>query len=156
MRVPNQNRLRQTTPAEAIASGWWPASNLNPTLPMNHVSILPMLLSQAAYHVPMFLVCLLGGILLLTRRPHLGPGAVWALLGAGLGLVVSVASPLTTAALQVWMMNNNSRPANIGLVFGISAAVFAILHAASFGLVLAGVLVGSAKPANAPPGPGPA
>ena len=113
---------------------------------MNQIAVLPIFLSQAAYQLPMFAVCAVGGILLLTRRPQLGPGATWALLGVGLGLVLCVAMPIVQTAVQVWMMNTQHPPQQMGMIYPVLGIFWAVLRAASFGLVLAGVLAGRNNP----------
>lgn len=99
-----------------------------------------MLFSQVVYHLPVFVVCVIGGVMLLGRRPQLGVGATWALAGVGLKLALCVIQPIVTTALQVWLIHGQNRPQQAGLIFSVMSILWAIMHAASYALVLAGVL----------------
>jgi hypothetical protein len=118
---------------------------------MNQTNQIQMLLSSLMMQLPLLLVCLAAVAFVLVRWKQASRGAIWALLGFGLALVLCLAIPLVQTAVQQWVMQGGNVAHRAGIFGGLSL-VWSVLRAASYALLLVAVFAGRATPqAVAPP-----
>ncbi len=105
---------------------------------MNSLS-LNLFLQMSLISLPGAIVCLAGCVVLLGRWKSGGGWAVWALLGFGLGLVISITYPVTQALVQGWLVSSGNAPhyawmlTGLGLFWAVMrACVYVLLFVAIF------------------------
>ena len=119
---------------------------------MDITDSLRFLFGQYLSQAPTMLVCLVACLLVLSRWQQTGPGAGWALAGFGLGLVITLVLPVTQTMIQRWQIESHVPFSQVGLVYTVVGLLWAVLHAASYGLLVAGFLTGQRPPSvGAPP-----
>ena len=75
---------------------------------MNHSNYIGLFLSMLAVNVPTLIVCLVAGVVILTRWQQAAGAALWALLGFGLILVLCFVIPAAQAAIQPWVFQSGN------------------------------------------------
>ncbi|WP_156087512.1 MULTISPECIES: hypothetical protein [unclassified Lysobacter] len=114
---------------------------------MDPKALSAMLLGPVLYATPHLLVCTVGLVLCLMRRPALGAAGVYASVGFGLFIFGS----LLGLCGQVWLlwMQQKGEPSASSLAMGMGAfsALVILLHAIAMGLLIAAILV--RRPARA-------
>ncbi len=107
--------------------------------------------------LPAVLACLLGCALVVANWKRLSGGAIWAVLGFALAAVITATAPASQILLQGWVIQRALPMSEMTRVFGALGIFWALLRAASFGMLVAGVIVGRPQitgyPTNPPPYP---
>jgi hypothetical protein len=111
---------------------------------MNSPDWINMWLSAMGMQLPMLLVCLVGCVMIMGRWSQLR-GAGWALAGFGLGLIITVGIPIVQTSLHAWVWQDE-RPTYTRAVLTTVSIFWAVLRAASYGLLLTAVIVGCSAP----------
>ena len=106
---------------------------------MNSTDQIKMLLSSFAMQLPVLLVCLVAGVVILARGKQGARGAVWALLGFGLALVLCILIPVVQTSVQSWVMQSGDI-AHRASVFTVLSILWSVLRAISYALLLLAVI----------------
>ena len=113
---------------------------------MNQADQVRMFLSMFVVQVPTLIVCLVAGIVILTRWKQASGGALWALLGFGLVLGLCLVMPLVqTAVIQ------NHDNAYRGWALSVLGIISSVLHAVAYAFLLAAVFAGRPAPPSSVP-----
>jgi hypothetical protein len=107
---------------------------------MNSMSLglfLQLLLSS----LPTMLVCLGASVVILTRWKSGCSWSLWALLGFGLGLIISIAFPLTQACVQSWIVHSG-HVSSYAWIFTLLAFIWSLLRAAVYVLLFVAIFEG--------------
>jgi hypothetical protein len=91
--------------------------------------------------VPTGLVCFGACVVILSTWKKEGSWRLWALLGFGLGLIISIAFPITQAVVQSWVVQSGNI-ASRAWVFPVLGGFWAILHACVYLLLFVAILEG--------------
>ena len=104
-------------------------------------SELRAMLQGMAYQTPVIIVCIVGLIFVFVRKAEAPKAALWAGLGFGLALLVSLLIPISQQAVwHVMRASNNYREhATLSAVLG---AVWSLMRAATYVLLLAAIFAG--------------
>ena len=108
--------------------------------------LLTACLRSMVVSLPLIVVCLVGCIVIVSRRRSLGSAATPAICGTVLALLLHLASPV------IWIIIPRvagSGP-NAGIVFSALSFLSGTAFAVAWGLVIAGVVLGRPRTA-APP-----
>lgn len=108
---------------------------------MDSSALFTMLLGPMLYATPHLLVCAIGLVLCLIRRPALGSAATYACVGFGLFIFGSLLG-LSGHAWLLWMRQNGDPSASsIAWSMGLFSAAATVLHVIAMGLLIAAILV---------------
>lgn len=114
---------------------------------MDSNDLLAALLGPAMNTVPHLLLCTVGLVLCLLRRPALGAAGVYGSLGFGL----LICGSLLGLGSHVWLMwmrqSGETSVASMSLSMGVFGAIATVIHAIALGLLIAAILV--RRPAQA-------
>ncbi|KRA17219.1 MULTISPECIES: hypothetical protein [unclassified Lysobacter] len=114
---------------------------------MDSSALFAMLLGPVLYATPHLLVCAVGLVLCLMRRPALGAAGTYACAGFGLFIFGSLLG-LGGHAWLLWMrQNGDPSAASIAMSMGMFSAFATLLHTIAMGLLIAAILV--RRPARA-------
>jgi uncharacterized Tic20 family protein len=116
--------------------------------PINNSAQLTTLVSLFAAQLPILLVSVLGCLVVWVRRSELSTASLWALMGFGLSVLLCVLIPVAQTLVQNWVMDSGQSMAQRASVFTILAAVWSLLRAASYALLLMGVVGGRTASPN--------
>ena len=109
---------------------------------MNNTDQIEMLLSMFVIQLPTLLVCFVAGVVILGRWKEASKGAVWALLGFGLAMVLCIAMPVAQAVVQEWMKQSVGTTAERASVFAGLGFLWSVLRAVTYALLLVAVFAG--------------
>jgi len=112
---------------------------------MNSNDQIRIFLSMFSLNLPTLFVCLVAGVVILTKWRQASSGALWAILGFGLLLVLCVAMPFGQALLQSWVLQNQARQSRLWALSAFSM-VLSVLHAVIYAFLLAAIFAGRSKP----------
>jgi hypothetical protein len=107
---------------------------------MNSIG-LGIYLQMFLVSLPTLIVSLCACIVILIRWKKESPWQIWALLGFGLGLLISIAVPVTQAIAQSWVAQSGNI-ASHAWVFALLGGFWSILHACVYILLFVAVLEG--------------
>lgn len=113
---------------------------------MENLGLLSIFISGIIFQLPTVIVCAVACALILTKKNKIVTAPHYALWGFGLALGLGVTMPVLSGILQVWLIRSDgaSRLNHIYLM-GLLQLVSALLHAATYGLLLMAMLA-PAKP----------
>jgi 4-amino-4-deoxy-L-arabinose transferase-like glycosyltransferase len=117
---------------------------------MSNADQVKMFFSMFAVYVPTLVICLVAGVVILAKWRQAGRGAVWALLGFGLALILCFAMPLGHTLLQHWVFQSGDRASRIW-AFTAFSVFGSVLHAVVYALLLVAIFAGRSKPEAAIP-----
>ncbi len=100
-----------------------------------------LFLSMFATQLPTLFVCLVAGLVIVSRWKSASSASLWALLGFGLALILCFALPLGQTLLQQWVLKDG-QPQGRMWAFTTFAVVGSVLHAGVYALLLVGVFAG--------------
>ena len=119
---------------------------------MQNVGIsLQMILSTLAMQLPTTLIVLAACIVVLMRWRHLGRGAIWALAGFGLALVLGFVVPVVQSLVQSWVIQAHELAHKRAIVLSGLSIIWSLLRAATYVLLLLALLAGRERRAEATP-----
>ena len=104
-----------------------------------------LFLSMFAMHLPTLLVCLVAGVVILTKWKLASTGSLWALLAFGLALLLCFAMPIGQTLLQQWVFQSGEQERRLW-AFSTFAIAGSLLHAVVYALLLVAVFAGRSKP----------
>lgn len=114
---------------------------------MDSTDLLAALLGPAMTAAPHLLLCAVGLLLCLTRRPLLGTAGVY----GSLGFALLIGTSLLGLAGQVWLMwtKHNGETSAYSMAFGMGAfsVIATVMHAVALILLIAAIL--ARRPAQA-------
>ena len=96
---------------------------------MNNADEIKTLFSTFAVYLPRIIICLVACVVIVAKWKEARGGALWALLGFGLALVLCFAMPVGQTMIQHWVMDGD----RAGRIWAFSAF-------GMFGSVLQGVI----------------
>ncbi len=102
---------------------------------------LKMYIQLFVISIPPMLVCLAACVIILCSWKSGRSWQLWALLGFGLGLIISVAIPITQASVQSWVVEGGNISSR-AWIFSVLGGFWSFLHACVYGLLLVAVLEG--------------
>lgn len=105
---------------------------------------LNIFLSMFAMHLPTLIVCLVAGVVILTKWRLASGGSLWALLAFSLALILCFAIPIGQTWLQPWVFQSGELESRMW-AFSTFALVGAVLHAVVYVLLLVAVFAGRSK-----------
>jgi hypothetical protein len=119
---------------------------------MTNSDQLKVFLSMFSMTLPTLLVCLVAGVVILTRWRQTTSASLWALLGFGLALFLCFAMPLGQTLLQQWVLHSEERQSRVW-AFSAFAILGSVLRAVIYALLLVAIYAGRRKPGAANPPP---
>jgi hypothetical protein len=117
---------------------------------MNNTDAIRVFLTMFLSYLPTFIVCLVAGVVVLTRWQEVSAGAMWAVMGFGLAALLCLLLPAVQVVLQHWVFQTGEREARMWAFTALSF-VSAVLHAAIYVMLLVAIFAGRAKPGIAIP-----
>ena len=100
-----------------------------------------MLLSSFATQLPIFLVCLVAGVVILAKWKQASRGSIWALLGFGLALILCIVIPVVQTSVQLWVMRGFGVADRTAVFMGLSI-LWSVLRGITYALLLVAVFAG--------------
>jgi len=100
------------------------------------------MLSNLASQSPVLLVCLVACFVILARWKQGSRGLVWALLGFGLALVLSIVVPIAQTSLQRWAIESGGSMASRASIMTGASLVWAAMRAISYICLLVAIFAG--------------
>jgi hypothetical protein len=104
-------------------------------------TVISLYLRMFLASLPTAVVCLGACIIILGKLRTGSPWATWALMGFGLGLVTTIAIPVTQASMQAWVVQSHNA-GSIAWIFTALAFFWSFLHACAYALIFVAVLEG--------------
>jgi len=117
---------------------------------MNSTELIQTFLSIFTMYLPTLVICLVAGVVILTKWKQALSGSLWALLGFGLALILCFAMPIGQTVLQHWVFQSGEQEGRMW-VFGVLSVTGSVLHAAVYALLLVAIYAGRSKPEAAIP-----
>jgi hypothetical protein len=115
---------------------------------MNNPDEIKTLISMFAVYLPRFIICVVACVVILAKWREARSGAVWALLGFGLALVLCFVMPVGQTVLQHWVLQNGDRETRLWALsaFGM---VGSVLQAVTYVFLLMAIFAGRSKTGTA-------
>jgi hypothetical protein len=108
---------------------------------MENIGLTTLLASHLVGQFPTVLVCTIACAIILTKKDKIAAAPHYALWGFGLAIGLGLVMPLLTIGLQVWIMRfAGPTSQNYVRLMAILNIVTALLHAATYGLLLMAML----------------
>ena len=119
---------------------------------MNYADILTLWLTQLFAQLPEIMLCLGLCVWVLVRWRQASSGAVWALLGFGLLLLLTLLGPSIHVAQQRWIIEDAMPAKEVGAMLTVFAAIWSTLRAIAYVFLAVAIYAGrSPAPAISPP-----
>ncbi len=119
---------------------------------MNNSDQIKIFLSMFSAYLPTLLVCLVAGIMILTKWRQASSASPWALLGFGLALFLCFAMPIGHTLLQHWVLQSGERESRMW-AFGAFSFLGSVMYALVYVFLLVAIFAGRSKPDTAIPPP---
>ncbi len=103
-----------------------------------------LFLSMFAMHLPTLIVCLVAGVVIVTKWKTASTASLWALLAFGLALLLCFAMPIGQTLLQHWVFQSREQNGRLW-AFSTFAIAGSLLHAVVYALLLVAVFAGRSK-----------
>jgi hypothetical protein len=110
---------------------------------------LKIFLSMFAMYLPTLIICVVAGVVILTKWRLASNASLWALLGFGLALILCFAMPIGQTLLQNWVFQSGERESRMW-AFSTFAILGSLLHAVVYALLLVAVFAGRSKSDGGP------
>ena len=107
-----------------------------------------MFVSAFTVQLPTLLVCLAACVIVLVRWRQLRGGAIWALAGFGLALVLCLVVPLVQTLAQHWVMQSGETSYQRAWVFTGLSVLWSLLRAGTYAFLLLAVVAGRGRSAE--------
>lgn len=102
------------------------------------------LLSVFAMYIPTLLVCVVAGIMAVTKWKQAPDATMWAIFGFGLAFILCITTPLGQWLIQRWVFDG-AGPQSRVWVFTVFGFINAILHAIVYIFLAIAVFAGRSK-----------
>jgi hypothetical protein len=117
---------------------------------MSSTDQIKMWFSSFAMQFPVMLVSLVAIVIILAKWRQAGGGAIWALLGFGVALILCIVVPLVQTIVQSWVIQNGDMAHRVSVLSNL-AILWSVLRAVSYALLLVAIIGG--RPAPQPVAP---
>jgi hypothetical protein len=114
---------------------------------MNNTDEIKTFLSTFAVYLPRVIICLVACIVILAKWRDAPRGALWALLGFGLALILCFVMPVGQSIIQHWVLQDSDRASRMW-AFSAFGMIGSILQAVIYVFLLVAIFAGRSK-ANA-------
>jgi len=94
--------------------------------------------------LPTLIICLVAGVVILTKWRQGSSGSLWAIVGFGLLLILCFVVPVVQTVLQLWVMHGGS-PTNRMWALTTFSIVASVLHACIYAILLVAIFAGRSK-----------
>ena len=115
---------------------------------MNNTDQITTLVSMFAVYLPRLIICVVACIVILAKWREAHSGALWAILGFGLALVLCVVMPVGQTVLQHWVLQNGDRESRMW-AFSAFGMVGSVLQAVIYVFLLIAIFAGRSKTVTA-------
>jgi len=110
---------------------------------MNNADEIKTVLTFAVY-LPRVIVCLLAVVVILAKWREARGGALWALLGFGLALILCFVMPIGQTMIQHWVFQDGDQASRMW-AFSAFGIVGSVLQAVVYIFLLAAIFAGRSK-----------
>jgi hypothetical protein len=114
---------------------------------MNNADGIKIFLTMFLMNLPTLLICLVAGVVILTKWRQGSSGSLWAIAGFGLLLILCFVVPFVQTVLQLWFMHTGASNSRVWALTAFSI-VASVLHACIYAILLVAIFAGRSK-ANA-------
>jgi len=111
---------------------------------MNSADEMRTFLSTFAVYLPRVIICLVACIVILAKWRDAGGGAIWALLGFGLALILCFIMPVGQNMIQHWVFQDGDQ-ANRMWAFSVLGMVGSALQVVVYLFLLIAIFAGRPK-----------
>lgn len=111
---------------------------------MNNADEIKTFLSTFAVYLPRVIICLVAVVVILAKWREARSGAIWALLGFGLALILCFVMPLGQTMLQHWALQSEDRASRMW-AFSAFGMIGSVLQAVIYLLLLVAIFAGRPK-----------
>src|SRR5450432_1250349 len=111
---------------------------------MDNADEIKTFLSMFAVYLPRVIICLLACIVILAKWRDAPRGALWALLGFGLALVLCFVMPVGQSIIQHWVLQDGDRASRMW-AFSAFGMIGSILQAVIYVFLLVAIFAGRSK-----------
>jgi hypothetical protein len=111
---------------------------------MNNTDQIKTFLSMFAAYLPRLIICFVACIVILAKWRQAPSGALWALLGFGLALILCFVMPVGQTIIQHWVFQNVDRESRVW-AFGAFGMMGSVLQSVSYVFLLVAIFAGRPK-----------
>ena len=111
---------------------------------MNNVDEIRTLFSTFAVYLPRIIICLVACVVIVAKWRDARGGAIWALLGFGLALILCFVMPVGQTVLQHWVLQDGDRAARMW-AFSALGVVGSVLQCFIYLFLLVAIYAGRPK-----------
>jgi MFS family permease len=111
---------------------------------MNNTDELKTFVSTVAVYLPRAIICLVACVVVLAKWREARSGALWALFGFGLALVLCFVMPLGQTMIQSWVFQDSDRASRMW-AFSAFGLVGSVLQAVIYIFLLVAIFAGRQK-----------
>ena len=111
---------------------------------MNNADEIKTLFSTFAVYLPRIIICLVACIVVVAKWRDARGGAIWALMGFGLALILCFVMPVGQTMIQHWVMENGDRTSRMWAFSAFGMFVSAVQVVAYLFLLIA-IFAGRSK-----------
>ena len=111
---------------------------------MNNADEIKTFLSTFAVYLPRVIICLVAVVVILAKWREARAGALWALLGFGLGLILCFVMPVGQSMIQHWVLQNGDRASRMW-AFSAFGMVGSALQVVVYLFLLVAIFAGRSK-----------
>ena len=110
--------------------------------------LLKMYLSMLVSHLPTLLFCIAGLVVISVKWKQAPKACLWAMLGLGLMLLLSLVMPLAYTLVSSWQMQGHPSVRNLGMIYAVMGFVWSGFHVVSMVFLLIAVFAGRPRPST--------
>ena len=111
---------------------------------MNNADEIKTVLSTFAVYLPRVIICLLAVVVILAKWREARGGALWALLGFGLALILCFVMPVGQTMIQHWVFQDSDRASRMW-AFSAFGMIGSVLQAVIYLFLLVAIFAGRSK-----------
>jgi hypothetical protein len=111
---------------------------------MNNADEIKTFFSTFAVYLPRVTICLVACIVIVAKWREARGGAIWALLGFGLALILCFVMPVGQSILQNWVLQSGYRETRMW-AFSAFGMIGSVLQAVIYIFLLVAIFAGRSK-----------
>jgi hypothetical protein len=111
---------------------------------MNNADELKTLFSTFAVYLPRVIICLVACVVVVAKWREARAGALWALLGFGLALILCFVWPVGQSIIQHWVLQDGDRASRMW-AFSAFGMIGSMLQAVIYLFLLVAIFAGRSK-----------
>jgi|ERR1043166_3947414 hypothetical protein len=111
---------------------------------MNNADELKTLFSTFAVYLPRIIICLLACVVVVAKWREARGGALWALLGFGLALILCFVLPVAQTMIQHWVFDGGDRASRMW-AFSALGMAGSVAQAVVYIFLLVAIFAGRSK-----------